>query len=183
MSRARPRERRQRLAGLLAAAAIAAGGCGYALVGRGITSDPSIKRIGVPLFKDRTGKLNLDLKITAKVVEELQKRGRFTVVQDDKNVDAVVDGEITGYSAVPISFSGDPGQTQASRYAVTVTARIHYRKVGEKEPIWSNEGFSFRDEYDIGDSAATYFDREEQTIDRIAQGFARSLVAAMLEAF
>jgi hypothetical protein len=164
---------------------IATTGCGYALVGHGITTDASIKRIGVPLFKDRTGKLNLDLTITAKVVEELQKRGRFTVVQEDTNVDAVVEGEITGYAVTPVSFQGDPGQTQASRYAVTVTARITYRKLGaeKKEIIWSNEGFSFRDEYDIGDNAASYFDREAQSIERIAQGFARSLVAAMLEAF
>jgi hypothetical protein len=31
-------------------------GCGYSLQGRGITTDASVKRIGVPLFKDRTGK-------------------------------------------------------------------------------------------------------------------------------
>jgi Lipopolysaccharide-assembly len=158
-------------------------GCGYALVGKGITSDPSIKRLGVPLFKDRTGKLHLDQKITLKVIEELQKRGRFTVVQEETGVDAVVDGEVTGYFVSPVSFSGTPGQSQASRYAVTVTAKVTYHKVGVKEPIWANEGFSFRDEYDIGDTSTSYFDREDQSIDRIAIGFARSLVAAMLEAF
>jgi len=170
---------------LLVSLAVAPSGCGYALVGHGITTDPSVKRIGVPLFKDRTGKLNLDLTITSRVIEELQKRGHFTVVQDDTGVDALVDGEITGYVVTPVSFQGDPGATQASRYAVTVTARVAYRRIlpDKKELIWSNEGFSFRDEYDIGDSAATYFDREGQSIDRIAQGFARSLVAAMLEAF
>jgi hypothetical protein len=167
---------------LLVTAAIFAG-CGYALVGKGITSDPSIKRIGVPLFKDRTGRLHLDQKITLKVIEELQKRGRFTVVQDEVGVDAVVDGEITGYFESPVSFTGTPGQSQATRYAITVTARVTYRKVGEKEPIWGNEGFSFRDEYDIGDTSTGYFDRTEQSIERIAIGFARSLVAAMLEAF
>ena len=36
-------------AGLLVAALLASG-CGYALEGRGITTDPSIKRIGVPRF-------------------------------------------------------------------------------------------------------------------------------------
>jgi hypothetical protein len=40
-----------------------------------------------------------------------------------------------------------------------------------------------RDEYDMGDQASTYFDREDQSIERLAEGFARSLVAAMLEAF
>ena len=39
---------------------LAADGCGYALVGRGTVVDPSIKRIGVPLFKDNTGKPAID---------------------------------------------------------------------------------------------------------------------------
>jgi hypothetical protein len=175
--------RYQRIAAVSLVAATPFAGCGYALVGKGITTDPSIRRIGVPLFKDRTGRNNLDQKITQKVIEELLKRGRFTVVQEEAGVDAVVEGEITGYLVTPVGFSGTAGQTQASRYAVTVTARIAYRKVGEKTPIWSNEGFSFRDEYDIGDNSAAFFDREDQSIDRITIGFARSLVAAMLEAF
>lgn len=168
---------------LLAALVLASAGCGYALVGRGITSDPSIKRIGVPLFKDRTGKPGLDEKITLRVIEELLKRGRFTVVQETTGVDAVVEGEITSYNTVPIGFTTETDQTQASRYAINVTARVVYRKIGQKEPLWQSEAFSFRDEYDVGDDPGTFFDREDQTIDRIAQSFGRNLVAAMLEAF
>ena len=59
----------------------------------------------------------------------------------------------------------------------------HISKVGAKEPIWANDAFSFRDEYDVGDNPQAFFDREEQAIDRLATSFARSLVAAMLEAF
>jgi hypothetical protein len=69
-------------------AAALASGCGYALQGRGITTDASVKRIGVPLFKDRTGKLGLDTHVTQAVMAELLKRGRFTVVRDSANVDA-----------------------------------------------------------------------------------------------
>ena len=55
--------------------------------------------------------------------------------------------------------------------------------MGAKDPIWANDAFSFRDEYDVGDNAQAFFDREDQAIDRLATSFARSLVAAMLEAF
>jgi hypothetical protein len=160
-----------------------AGGCGYALVGRGVTTDPSVKKIGVPLFKDKTGKPDLDARVTQAVIEELLKRGRFVVVKETTNVDAVVEGEITGFNVVPVNFSGTSGQTQASRYAITLTASVVYRKLGQKEPLWSNEAFSLRDEYDMGDNPTAYFDREGQSVDRLAAGFARSLVAAMLEAF
>ena len=172
--------RRSFLAG---AGALLSAGCGYALVGRGTVVDPSIKRIGVPLFRDTTGKPNLDQRITRSVVEELLKRGRFDVVQERAGVDALVDGEILRYEASPIGFSGAEGTTtQASRYGITVVARVRYAKVGAVEPIWSSENFSFRDEYDVGD-AASFFDREDQAIERLASSFARSLVAAMLEAF
>ena len=173
--------RRRRL--LVAAASALASGCGYALQGRGVTTDPSVKRIGVPLFRDRSGKLGLDARVTQAVMEELLKRCRFTVVRDSTNVDAVVEGEIVAWNVLPVNFSTDSGQTQASRYAISLTASVVYRKIGQKEPLWSNDAFSHRDEYDMGDNAQSYFDREEQSIERLSAAFARSLVAAMLEAF
>jgi curli biogenesis system outer membrane secretion channel CsgG len=173
--------------GWAVAALLVSAGCGYALVGRGMSVDPSIKRIGVPLFKDITGKPGLDQKITQKVVEELLKRGHFDVVQEATGVDALVDGQITGYNVTPVGFSGGAvgtqTRTQASRYAITLTARVRYSKTGQVAPIWESEAFSFRDEYDVGDQAATFFDREDQAIERLSESFARSLVAAMMEAF
>jgi len=168
---------------IAAAAGAIASGCGYALQGRGITTDASIKRIGVPLFKDRSGKLGLDARVTQAVIEELLKRGRFTVVKEVAGVDAVVEGNIVSWTVVPVNFSGDTGLTQATRYAISLTASVVYRKVGQKEPIWANDAFSQRDEYDMGENASSYFDREEQSIERLSASFARSLVAAMLEAF
>jgi hypothetical protein len=179
--------RRQALAAVVASLggglSVLGPGCGYSLQGRGITTDASVKRIGVPLFKDRTGKLGLDTHLTQAVMAELLKRGRFSVVKDAANVDAIVEGEITAFTVVPVNFSSETGQTQATRYAIAVTAKVAYRKVGQAEPIWSNDAFSQRDEYDMGESSETYFDREEQSIERLSVAFARSLVAAMLEAF
>ena len=159
--------------------------CGYALVGRGTVVDPTIKKIGVPLFRDATGKAGLDQKITEKVIEELLKRGRFDVVQDRAGVDAVVEGELLRYDATPVGFSSDAAssRTQASRYSITLTARVRYAKLGQEEPIWANEAFSFKDEFDVGSDPSTLFDREGQAVERLATSFARSLVSAMLEAF
>jgi outer membrane lipopolysaccharide assembly protein LptE/RlpB len=159
-------------------------GCGYALVGRGALP-PDVKRVGVPLFKDATGKASLDQKVTQKVIEELLKRGRIDVVQEAAGVDALVEGEITRYDARPATFSteGTTGQAQASRYTITLTARVKYSRTGAKEPTWSNDNFSFSDEYDLGNDPATFVDREEQALDRLVVAFARALVTAMLEAF
>lgn len=167
----------------LGMSALSFAACGYALVGRGTVVDPSIKRIGVPLFRDATGRPGLDQKITQKVIEELLKRGRFDVVSDRTGVDALVDGELLRYDAAPVGFSDAGSRTQASRFAITLSARVRYTKVGQEEPIWANESFSFRDEYDVGSDPSTFFDREGQAQERLATSFARSLVSAMLEAF
>ena len=177
---------RRFLAGLFAAALLlgGSGGCGYGLVGRGGGFDPSIKRIGVPLFRDGTGKVNLDMKITQKVIEELLKRGKVDVVQSIEGVDAIVEGEILTFQETPVGFSGgSTGSTTASRYAITLTVRVRYYKPGEVQPMWQNDAFSYRDEYDLGSDANSFFDRADQGVDRLALAFARSLVAAMLEAF
>ena len=168
---------------LASAAAALATGCGYSLQGRGITTDASVKRIGVPLFKDRTGKLGLDTHVTQAVMVELLKRGRFSVVREAAGVDAVVEGEILAFNVTPVGFSSDTGVTQATRYAIALTANVVYRKIGQSDPIWSNDSFQQRDEYDMSEQSQNYFDREEQSIERLSTSFARSLVAAMLEAF
>ncbi len=160
-------------------------GCGYALEGRGISVDPSIKRMGVPLFKDQTGKPGLDQKITDKVIEELLGKGRFDVVESATGVDALVEGTLLSYSSQAIGFNraDSAGRSEASRYVALLTAKVRYAKLGVTQPIWESDGFSARDEYDIGDDADNYFDREEQALDRIAVNFAKSVVSAMLEAF
>jgi len=185
--------RRFFLRAALAGTAAALGGCGYALVGRGTVVDPDIKKIGVPMFKNSSTKPELDARISQNVIEELLKRGRFDVVPNATNVNAVVEGEIVSYRATPLGFSagtapiGDTtittSSTQASRYEIVVTAKVKYTKVGATEPIWSNDGFTFRDEYDLGNDPATFVDREEQALERLSEAFARSLVANMLEAF
>ena len=166
------------------ALALAVAGCGYALVGKGTVIDPTIKRIGVPLFKSATAKPGLDQKVTQKVVEELLKRARFEVTSERVGADAIVEGELLRFDQTPVGFS-DAGatRTQASRYLVTLTARVRYVKVGQDEPIWANESFSFRDEYDVGSDPTSFFDQSGQAIERLSTSFARSLVAAMLEAF
>ena len=171
-------------------AAGVASGCGYALVGRGTVVDPDIKKIGVPPFVNSSGQPALDLKVTQNVIEELLKRGRFDVVSEATGVNALVQGEIVSYRAQPVGFAGAEdaaargvATTQASRYEIAVTAKVKYTKVGVNEPIWANDRFEHKEEYDLGSDPSTFVDRESQAIDRLVDAFARSLVASMLEAF
>ncbi|MBN2370490.1 MAG: hypothetical protein JXO72_08380 [Vicinamibacteria bacterium] len=165
------------LGGLVGAA------CGYSLVGRGMTIDPTIKRVGVPVFKDATGRPGLDQQITQKVIEELLKRGRFEVVPRNDGVDAVVDGELTRYTETPVGIAqSEAGQVQANRYSIRLEASVRYRKTGQEEPIWSSDSFSFADSYDV-DGEEESFIGSDQAMERLSTAFARQLVSEMLEAF
>jgi hypothetical protein len=174
----------------LLAATLCLSGCGYALVGRGVNVDASIKRIGVPLFKDWTGKPGLDQRITEAVTGELLKRHRFEIVPDSTGVDAVIDGEIMSYIVRPAGYSNanagttaTTATTEATRYDITLTAKVRYRKLGTPEPLWENAAFSYSDQYDLGSDPGGLFDREDQSLERLSKTFARNLVSAILEAF
>jgi hypothetical protein len=172
---------------LVLSAALLTSSCGYALVGRGINVNPDIKRIGVPLFKDATGRPGLDQKVTQAVIEELLKRGHFDVVPESTGVDAVVEGELTAFSEQLVGLAGTSAaaadlRAQGGRYAITLVARVKYSKVGASEPIWSTDNFSRSDSYDAP-SATENLVESDQAIDRLVSVFARDLVGEMLEAF
>jgi hypothetical protein len=174
----------RRVAVLAATLALVPASCGYTLVGQGRPTDPTIKTIGVPMFANHSGKDGLELKITAQVIWELHQRGGYKILPQGDGVDARVVGDLTAYVVAPIGFSQPTaGYTQAERYAISLNAKVRYEKAGQVEPLWQNDAFTFRDEFDIGDLNQYYFDREGIAIDRLAQDFSRSLVTSMFEAF
>ncbi|MDR1988692.1 MAG: LPS assembly lipoprotein LptE, partial [Acidobacteriaceae bacterium] len=79
-------------------------GCGYALSGRGSFLPEYIHTIGIPPFTNRTPIFNLETQITQKVRSEFIGRGRYHVVPEQTDVDAVLIGEVVGVSIVPVSF-------------------------------------------------------------------------------
>ena len=161
-------------------------GCGYALAGRGSFLPASIRTIGIPTFANRTSVFNLETTLTAKVRSEFIGRGKYDILPDASNVDALLTGEITVVSITPASFSA----TQlASRYAITMSARVELRDMRANMVLWDNANLMFRQEYDAAGSTlnvidpAAFFGQDAQALDRLSGEFARSIVSAILEAF
>src|SRR5262245_50518267 len=92
-------------------------GCGYTLAGRGSSLPASVKKIGIPMFTNRTTLFNLETTLTMKVRSEFIGRGKYEIVPDANGVDAVLTGEVTAVSIVPAAVNA---QQLASRYAVTM---------------------------------------------------------------
>ncbi len=160
-------------------------GCGYALAGRGSFLPGYIQTIGVPTFTNRTTVFNVETVLTEKVRSEFISRGRYRIQPQATGVDAVLTGEVTSVGLQPATIS-DTGL--ASRYVITMSARIELRDVRADSVLWENPSLVFREDYDAANgqstlNAADFFGQEGNALDRISGDFARSIVSAILEAF
>jgi hypothetical protein len=144
-----------------------------------------IKTIGIPTFTNTTVVFNLETMLTQKVRSEFIGRGKFQVLPEATGVDALLTGEVTAVSITPASFTP---QQLASRYSITMTAKVELRDTRENKVLWENANLMFRQEYDatggqsIVDPAA-FFQQDTNALERMSTEFARAIASAILEAF
>jgi Lipopolysaccharide-assembly len=120
-----------------------------------------------------------------RVRTEFINRGNYKVQQDTAGVDAVLTGEILAIQVQPASFTDEQ---QASRFILTVTARIEFRDLKTNEVLWENPQWVFREDYEA--SAGTdaldpsaFLAQGSNALERVGSDFAKSVVSAILEAF
>jgi hypothetical protein len=159
--------------------------CGYSLAGRGSFLPAYIRTIGVPTFVNRTVVFNLETMLTQKVRSEFIGRGKFQILPEATGVDALLSGEVVAVNIQPASFT--PNQL-ASRYAITMVAKIELRNMRDNTVLWENPSVTFRQEYDAtGGRAvidpAAFFQQDTNALERLSTEFARTIVSAILEAF
>jgi hypothetical protein len=160
-------------------------GCGYSLAGRGAFLPAHIKIIGVPMFVNNTPVFEIEQKITAKVVSELIGRGRYEVKPNRDGVDAVLLGEILGIAVAPAAFND---QNQATRYAVTLVAKIEFRDLKTDKVLWAAPQMVFSEQYDVTSTQTAldpnaFLGQNVNAMERLASEFARTVVSAILESF
>lgn len=170
--------------GVAFAAASASIGCGYSLAGRGSFLPAYIRTIGVPLFANHTPVYDIERRVTERVRGELIGRGKYKVEPVEAGTDAVLSGEIVAVNLAPAAFTE---QQQASRYVLTLVARIEFKDLKSNKVLWSNPAWQFREEYDVTNvstlDANAFLGQDTNALERLAGEFARSVVSAILEAF
>jgi len=100
--------------GLLAAAVA---GCGYSFRG---TLPEHIQTVAVPLFANKTGEPRIESLLTSAVVEAFSTNGRLRVVKRE-DADAVLEGEVVGYSLLSISYDS---QANVRQYRLIMTINL-----------------------------------------------------------
>src|SRR6185295_3461426 len=129
--------------------------CGYSLAGRGSFLPDYIKTIGVPTFANRTTVFNIQTQMTEKVRAEFIGRGKYRIVPDETNVDALLTGSVNDVNIQPVSFTTNQ---LASRYVITMTADVQLKDTHGNKILWENPGLIFRQEFEAPSSGQLVLD-------------------------
>ena len=166
---------------LVSLAAALSASCGYHVAGRGNSLPKEWKVIAIPALKNRTSAYRVEQRFTQALVREMISRTKYRVVPDEKEADAVLEGDIDSLQTTPVLF--DPQTTRATLMLVTVTLRVRLVDRESGKIVYQNQNFVFRNQYEISTDIPSFFQEEGPALDRMARDFARSLVSAVLEKF
>jgi outer membrane lipopolysaccharide assembly protein LptE/RlpB len=154
--------------------------CGYSLVGKGSFLPPHIKTMGVPPFKNRTGRPELSETVTQAVTEKLIRQGGVRAQPSTTGVDAILEGDIIRIHQTPVNFDEEGF---ATAYEITLTVGVTLKDVAEDKNIYKNPQFVFRSVYEVSGEFEDFFDASEEGIEEISEDFAEQLIATILEGF
>lgn len=166
---------RARALGLLALAVLA-GGCGYTVRG---TLPAHINTISVPIFRNRTQEPAIESLITRAVVEAFSTNGRLRVVGSEQ-ADAVLDGEITGYSVSSIAFDKD-ANVRLYRLLVTVNLRLRDRR--QNTVLFQQNDVREQADFRVQNAVAQTISREETALRAAATDIGRAIVSLTVTRF
>jgi len=155
-------------------------GCGYHLLGHSSALPPEIKRVGIPIFANKTDRPDLEQRITARIISEFVTRGRFQISSSEEGVDAVLKGEILAYVQNPVALNA---QGRASRYEILINAKATLMETSDDKVLWADDHFVFRRQYDVTSTSSGIVSQEQVAVDQVADDFAQAVVASILEGF
>lgn len=172
--------RRVLAAVLCSVAMMCLAGCGYRLAGTGTFLPKNIKTIAVAPFENRTGRPEIEVRTTEAVARELSRHGGYKIVTDKSVADAYLEGAVTDFRTTPVQFNAEG---RATRLETAVVLRASLRDLASGEILWSQANLLFRDQYDVQQQEANYFDLETTALDTLARGAAETLVNSITEGF
>jgi outer membrane lipopolysaccharide assembly protein LptE/RlpB len=172
-----------------AATAVLAGGCGYHVTGRNDALPKTIHVIAVPALENRTASYRIEQRLTAATIHQFLAATPYKVVSTDNGADAVLRGKVLAVDAVPLLFVTTPATatqastTRATTMLVTMKCEVTLTEAATEKILYHNDNFVFRNEYEISTDVKSFFEEQDPALDRMAQDFAKRLVAAITENF
>lgn len=150
-------------------------GCvGYQL---GSMLPKDIKTVYVPIVENNTMEPNIETEVTRAIVEQLQRDGSLTVVNDAATADSELTVELRDFDLNPVAFSDDrPSETD--EYRIWIRASAALVRTGSGEVIAERVDLEGREEFLFNSDLTT---AKRQNLPEAAEDLAREIVQMIVE--
>jgi outer membrane lipopolysaccharide assembly protein LptE/RlpB len=166
---------------LLLALAITMTGCGYHAAGHVVQLPDTVKTIAVPAFKNETLTYRIEQMLTASVVREFTTRTHYRILNDaSEEADATLRGTVLSTTTSPLAYDTATGRAASVLVVVSMKVTLSDRN---GKVLYQNPAYLFREQYEVSQDLASFFEEDSPAFRRLSQDFARTLVSNILEGF
>ncbi|MGA8273924.1 MAG: LptE family protein [Candidatus Sulfotelmatobacter sp.] len=156
-------------------------GCGYHTAGHAAQLPENVKTIAVPSFVNVTTTYRIEQMLTASVVHEFTTRTHYHILNDaGEAADATLRGTVLSTSSTPLTYNSATGQAASVLVVVSMKVSLTDR---QGKVLYQNPAYLFREQYEVSQDLASFFEEDSPAFRRLSQDFARTLVSNILEGF
>jgi outer membrane lipopolysaccharide assembly protein LptE/RlpB len=156
-------------------------GCGYHTAGHAVQLPDTVKTIAIPALKNETLTYRIEQMLTAAVVREFTTRTHYRIVNDTgQDADATLRGTVLSTTASPLTYDTATGRAASVLVVVSIKVTLTDRN---GKVLYQNPAYLFREQYELSQDLASFFEEDSPAFRRLSQDFARTLVSNILEGF
>ena len=156
-------------------------GCGYHTAGHAVQLPENVKTIAVPPFVNETSAYRIEQMLTSSVVREFTTRTHYHLLNaPGEGADATLRGTVVSTSASPLTYNSTTGQAASVLVVVSMRVSLTDR---QGKVLYQNPSYLFREQYEVSQDLASFFEEDSPAFRRLSQDFARTLVSNILEGF
>ena len=155
--------------------------CGYHTAGHAVSLPENVKTIAIPAFVNQTNTYRIEQMLTSSVVREFTTRTHYHLLNDaSADADATLRGTVLSTSASPLAYNTTTGQAASVLVVVSMKVALTDR---QGKVLYQNPAYVLREQYEVSQDLASFFEEDSPAYRRLSQDFARTLVSSILEGF
>jgi len=155
--------------------------CGYHTAGKAVRLPSDLHTVYVPAIANASQAYGIGQTFTRAVVQELRERANYRIITtNDGTADATLSGTITSVYVAPLTYDPAVGRGSSSLVVVALNASLTGK---DGKTLWTNPNFLYREQYQESINVASFFEESTPAVQRMANSFAQTLVANIVEAF